>query len=87
MWQRVETSLETKRYLRGTHDLWSNVTDGKLIFTVLPIGTTPKNGDGGYYDIATALAQKGMLSFTTRDHLKDVSRTKISPINTTPKTS
>lgn len=59
-WAKVETSMETKKYLRGTHEVWSRIADNEHIFTVRPIGETPGPNDGGYYDIAAALTAKGL---------------------------
>lgn len=60
-WERVIVSKEVAVYLRGTHSLFSRLLDGERIFTIRPNGESPKEADGGYYGIYSALKAKGML--------------------------
>lgn len=59
-WSKVEVSLETAKFLRGTHLLYSRIADGEHIFTASPLGKEPNQGDGGYRSIDSALKAKGM---------------------------
>lgn len=59
-WERIETSEGMLRFLRGTHSLFSRLADGEHIFTILPVGQTPGEHDGGYRSIYAALKTKGL---------------------------
>jgi len=60
-WEQVtvpESTLSPAQQLEYT--IWSRILDGKHIFLVRPVGQIP-SGVGGYYSLAAALKQKGLL--------------------------
>lgn len=61
-WEKMDLQAETAKYLRGTHTMYSRISDDEHIFLVLPNGQLPYDTYGGYYSIATALQVKGMMA-------------------------
>lgn len=59
-WNRIRASDADHPRLKGAYHIWSRITEGKPIFTVLMMGRSPGENDGGYYSIATALKVKGL---------------------------
>lgn len=49
----------TFQFHKGTHSLWHRLTDGEMIYTLLPLGQRPSSGDGGYFSINAAVFAKG----------------------------
>ena len=61
VWHTFDLDHYFEQRLKGQYKVWRKTTNaGKTRYTIRKIGETPREGDGGYFSMASAFWVKGL---------------------------